>query len=316
MTTVTTNWVPAGDTGEKLYACTKAMSDALTAVGLLKTSDAGQIDLTAITSITPPAVAPSSTTTEYAYEMRRLQAAGKPTVYIRVSYCVVATTANSASTYKVAVYFRAGSYTDGNGTLAGVVAAYNFNHYAGTTGPGIATSMTVSRPLYVASDGANYLTVVNDPVSVANTGSNGYSFMSFFCERTVDYLSGEYDANGFIGGNCGVSAAASSSFQVLNFVTGAAYSSSDMPYQIPGSIFTSSGTLSTATIMTLSIVVPEPKGPAIGSVLAYAADTTVSGRYDIAMYGVTRRYMDIGKMYVAKWPYLNIAQSRPLVRFD
>lgn len=314
MTTVTTNWVPAGDTGEKLYACTKAMSDALTAVGLLKTSDAGQIDLTAITSIAPPAVAPASTATEYAYEMRRLQSAGKPTVYIRVSYCVVASTANSASTYKVAAYFRAGSGTDGNGTLAGVVTAFNYNHYSAAAGPGSATSMTAPRPLYVASDGANYLTVVNDPVSVAN--ASGYSFMSFFCERTVDYLSGEYDSNGFIGGSCGVTALSGAAFQVLNFVTGAAYLSGDLPYQVPGSIFTSSGTLSTATIMTLSIVVPEPKGPAIGSVLAYAADTTVSGRYDIAMYGVTRRYMDIGKPYTVRWPYLTPAQSRPLVRFD
>lgn len=315
MTAVTTNWVPAGDTGAKLYACTKVMSDALTEVGLLKTSDTGQIDLSAITTITPPTTAPASTPTEYAYEMRRLESAGKPTVYIRVSYCVVASTANAPATYRVAVYFRAGTSTNGAGALGGTVQLYDMNAYGSGSGPGSAVSMTFIRNLFVASDGANYLTVVNDPQAAAASSAK-YAYMNFFCERTVDYLSGAYDGDGFISSHCGVSSHTASPYQLLNFTSGTAYASTDVQYQVPGSIFTSSGTLSTATIMPLAVVTPSPKGPAIGSVLAYAADTTAGGQYDIAMYGVTRRYMDIGNQHSSRWPYLTTAQSRALVRFD
>ncbi|PZO66208.1 MAG: hypothetical protein DI635_00870 [Pseudoxanthomonas suwonensis] len=316
MTAVSTNWVPAGDTGAKLYACTKVMSDALTEVGLLKTSDTGQIDLSAITAITPPTTVPIQTPTEYAYEMRRLESAGKPTVYIRVSYCVVATTANAAATYRVAVYFRAGTFTNGAGALGGTVQGYDMSTYVANSGPTSSVSMTFSRNLFVASDGANYLTVVNDPQSAATTSSAKYAYMNFFCERTVDYLSGAYDGEGFISGHCGVSSHSLSTYQLLNFTSGTAYSAPEVPYQVPGSLFTSSGALSTATIMPLAVVTPNPKGPAIGSVLAYAADTTAGGQYDIAMYGVTRRYMDIGNQFTARWPYLSAAQSRALVRFD
>lgn len=315
MTAVTKNWVPAGDTGEKLYACTKVMSDALTEVGLLKTSDTGQINLSTVTTIAPPNTAPADTPTEYGYEMRQLVATGKPTVYIRVSYCVVATTANSKPTYRVAVFFRAGTGTTGSGALSGSVMEYSFNQYASGSGLDMYTSMTAQRPLYVASDGQHYLTVVNDPTGSANPYYK-HSYMSFFCERTVDYLSGAYDSGGLIGSNCGANSYGPCAFQLLNLTSGAVYSSLDTPYQVPGSIFKGSGSLSTATIMPLAVVTPTPKGPAIGSVLAYSADTTVGGQYDIAMYGVTRRYIDIGGLYAVRWPYLQAFDSRPLVRFD
>jgi hypothetical protein len=310
MTTYNTTWLPVGDTGTNLYNAVKKVSDGFTAVGVLLTADTGQIDLTSISSITPPAVAPVSTFVPFAFEIRKISSPGKPDLYCRIDYAVYSSIANNPSGYRLVLQVNFSTSTNGAGTLNGVNLS---QAVCGLPASTTIASMTTVRPLYIASDGQNYLTFINDPSGIGMTSLNA-AYMNFGCERSIDALTGAYDGEAFIF-FASRSAAASGAFQVLNFVSANAYASTLAAYQIPA-IFTNSGTLTTATIMPATIAVPTPKGPATVSLLAYNADVSDGAQYVISMYGVNRNYICSGQSASSRWSILSNSNARELLRYD
>lgn len=313
MTTYSTLWNPSCTTDTQMRACLQAYSDALTTVGVVKTSDTGQID---IASAALPATVAANTPTNIGYEVRKLESPGKPTLYLRVQYQVVATLANTPSTYRLTINTSAGLSTDGAGNFNSASFPQPICSYGGvTTGPGTSTSQTVMRPLHVASDGQNYLTVVNDPAMLAQPGT-GFGYLSFAVERSIAALTGEYDGEAFVS-FCPYTTITSASCMVLNAITGASATSTSVGYQTPGNLWSSSGSLTQATIMPVTVCVPTPKGPALATLLAFSAEVTYGGQYQINMYGRLVTYIAASRVYQATQvngiPTANVAS---LLRFD
>ena len=314
MTTYSTLWNPSCTTDAQLRACIQAYSDGLDAVGVVQTADTGQINIA--TAVAPAAPA-ANTAYLVGYQIRKLESPGKPTLYLRVRYNIVASTANTASTYRLSMDIAASTSTDGNGVLNGVSFIYQLCNFASqTTGPNASVSTTLMRPLYMASDGGNYLTVISDPAGNAGSGSMKYGYLNFAVERSINALTGEYDAEAFVG-FFPFSSGTGNTLQVLNVASSTVAASGASSYQTPGTLWTTSGSLTQATIMPATVCVPAPKGPALASLLAFAADVTFGGQYQINMYGRLVTYMAVNQVYTASQVNgIAVNVVTPLLRFD
>lgn len=306
MTLQTIDWIPYGGDGAALNAACKALSDAFTAVGLPKTGDTGQIDLTT-GSITPPATAATSTITPVGYEIRRMQATGKPTIYLKVTYGVIVGTANTLSTYLAVMTVSAGIGTDGAGNLSsasilllGVSATYV------TT----SVSRTLQRRFWMASDGANYLSFINDPTLAAG---GSYAYMSFGAERTITATSGDYNSEGMVSVKNSTS---NDVYNVFSFSATATYSAQTVPFQFPSTLFSSSGSGDAITLFPLTVCTPSPQGPASSMIGVYVADVANGVEFSTTnVYGGTKNFKQAGLMYSS--PIFGAgASGRPCYRID
>lgn len=155
------NSAPTNASDATFTAWAKAISDALTAVGLLKTADTGQIDLT--TTVTR-----ASTNAYAGYEIRVFNDALQATapVYIKIEY------GTGGSTTYPGIRITVGTATDGAGALTGnTTTAYVF---------GAATADATSLASYISSDGS-YLTMAMWPAA-----SNAGMTVSFAISRILD----------------------------------------------------------------------------------------------------------------------------------
>lgn len=155
-TTVYRNWI-------------KAMSDALTAIGVTKTADTGQVNLTP-TTLALPTAAQGLTQSNGAfnfYEIRQLVSAGKPTIYLKVRYGVYYNNQGTgANYYWPAISIEPGSATDGAGNITPFDAGgsryglMTTNDMSGSLSSGSGRPAATTQNCYFASDGANYLNLV------------------------------------------------------------------------------------------------------------------------------------------------------------
>lgn len=317
MTAQSTLWNPSATSDVVMRAAFQAYSDLLTAVGVLKTADTGQI---VISTATTPGTVPASPPTYVGYEIRKLSVAGSPDLILKFEYGIVASTANNAATYRVSIRVTAGLRSDGAGNLDSVTFVNPILQFSATTGPTSTNSTTLSRPLHMASDGANYLTVINDPAGMGTSSTTKYGYLNIALERSINATTGAYDNEAWVSVNPfnNITGAA---FQVINATAGTAKSttstSSSVGYQIPSGAWTGSGSLTSATIMPCTVCVPTPKGPARSSLLAYSADVNLGGQYQINMYGQLVTYM------ACNVPYSSVMVNgfvetlyTPLLRFD
>jgi hypothetical protein len=145
-----------------------AVSAALTAAGLPKTADTGQINLTG-TTIVYPTVAQGLLQGAAAftgYEIRTLTSAGKPTIYLKIRYGIFYNGAGvGANFYWPALSISVGTATDGAGNLTlpdGGGTTYTVGTGGTMTGSltaGSGRPSAVAQQCIINSDGANYLTV-------------------------------------------------------------------------------------------------------------------------------------------------------------
>lgn len=294
MTASTVLWNPSATSDAVMRAAFTEYSNLLTAVGVVKTADTGQIDLaTAIA----PATATANNFVAVGYEVRLLQATGRPDIILKFTYGIVASTTNTISTYRASITVQAGISSDGSGNLNGVNMPQLVSAYSSSSGPTSGVSTTVVRPLSMASDGQNYLSVINDPNGIAFTSGTKYGYLNFAIERSINASTGEYDAEAFVAFNP-FAQLTSNVMQVLNFVSGTAAAGGPfLGYQIPSTLWTTSGSLTQATIMPATVCVPTPKGPALATVLAFVSDVTPGGQYQVNMYGALVTYMAAGVPY-------------------
>lgn len=290
MTASTVLWNPSATSDAVMRAAFTEYSNLLTAVGVVKTADTGQINLA--TAVAPGSV-PSNSFVSVGYEVRVLQAAGRPDILLKFNYGVSASTSNTISTYRVSIQVQAGISSDGAGNLDGVNMPQLVSSYT-TAGPNSLVSTTTVRPLSMASDGQNYLSVINDPNGIGTSSGSKLGYFNFAIERSINASTGAYDSEAFIAFNPFTTSIANV-VQVLNFVSGTAAAGGPfLGYQIPSTLWTTSGSLTQATIMPATVCVPTPKGPARATVLAFVSDVTPGGQYQVNMYGALVTYMAAG----------------------
>lgn len=152
-----------------------AVSSALQTVGLVKTTDTGQIDFTT--------VAVPGANTAAGYEIYRLSdslQASKP-VFMKVEYG-----SGPAGSYP-AIWITFSNATNGAGTLTGLLTNTRKIHYGAGSGAS-------PQPCYFAGDGS-YLTMLLAPALFGSNGS-GYFCMLLAFDRTRD-VSNAITSDGF-----------------------------------------------------------------------------------------------------------------------
>lgn len=142
-----------------------AISTALQAVGLVLTTDTGQINWTTATKAAVSA-------TSVGYEIYRLNdglQATKP-VFMKIEYG-----SGNSGTSQIGIWITFSTSTNGAGTLNGVLLGARKYHY----GPGSTTPQSCN----FASDGS-YLVMMLTPVGWTNTAGTFFTFLAF--DRTRD----------------------------------------------------------------------------------------------------------------------------------
>lgn len=289
MTTYAATWLPMASSEAAAIAAITKYSDGLDAVGVLKTTDTGQIDLTGGTTLLPGTAA-ANTFIELGYQVRSLKSSGKPDIILRFSYGFIASAANTASTYRLHVRTTIGASTNGAGVLNTVLATLNAHNT--NTGPSTNTSTSVSRPLYMSSDGGNYLSVINDPVLTAESNPSvqlSTARMDFCVERTISATTGLYDSAG-ASAVCNTYQGAENLWFAFNLGSGVSLSSHPFPTGV-GAILTSSASLGTAIVFAIPVLIPEPKGVFRSALGAFTADVTPGATFTVSMYGTSITYM-------------------------
>lgn len=305
MTAVAVSWVPSCRTPTEAYNAIKALSDALTAVGVVVTGDTGQIDLSGSTVTLPNSSASSNII--IGYQIRKMEAPGMPTLYLKFNYGFWASASASITDYTAArltLSIVAGRTVNGAGTVSDT-AASNLVIPNAAIGPSSTTSISLTRTFYLCSDGGNWLTFMNDPTFSA--GAN-YPYLDFAIERTITASTGAYNAMGWI--TCAPGANDVRGFQTLP-VAGTSYGSSSIPAQTPASPWVSSGALATGLVFPVTVILPEPQGPPIALLICFSADASPNTLQTVTMYGAARSYrvgngltITPGNMTVVSYRYM------------
>lgn len=318
MTTATaTNLIWRASTTTEHYNWVKKISDALTAIGLVKTADTGQLPLTGTTLAIPSS--PDETFKMSGYEIRKLESAGKPTLYIRFEYGVRRYTPMSTAATNVvpALRITVGTETNGAGALGGVAItpmASAFGFYATSALP-----LAPQRPFFFSSDGANYLTMLIDPALVGSGGNQSVSWvpLALVVERSIDPATGAYDSDGYIAiSQTAESYAGESNYMrwVANLLAGSAAVSNNVPVQ-GDPMWNTSGYAGATTVFPVTVMLPKPKGPSKSLVYLFTDDSIPGISFSTTMYGETRTFIT-----ATRRTNLNSApagtQYYPAFRFD
>lgn len=264
-TTTASNWTNASSDAN-FRAWGSYISDQLTAVGLLKTADTGQVDWTTVLN-------PGAINTYNAYEVRAFSDALQATapVFFKIFYGEGTGTDNPA----IGISFGTGS--DGAGNLTGTTSTLMRDAAAAAAGSTV-----------VVGSGANNRFVLN---------TNQNSGMLFGFERTKDSLGNDtsegivYFVNG--SGNFGSTSAGSSSARSLywNPITGTIVDSATnsslaalFPWQTSFVYGAQTG---------VAPVFPEKPifgNPVLGIVGYYTGDITPTNTFVAYMYGTAHQY--------------------------
>lgn len=283
-----------------------AISAALTALGLPKTSDTGQIVLTGSTLAYPTTLNPGQANfpTSAGYEIRTMTSSGKPTIYLKIWYGVFYnSTGTGAAYYWPALRIDVGSASNG----AGVLTPFNTDgntfpimmSAAGMSGSSSASSGKPSasaQTCYLASDGANYLTIA---LGTSAPSFENSCIMASAMERTntPGAASFTYDSGGLIGvnypspatDNLGTTAAAR---QVLwDFTTALSYSgASSISAQTTSYTYRpNSGT----DCNQYPISVGVGHGPMLSAIAYDTGLLTENSQYSCTLYGAAHNFLPV-----------------------
>lgn len=304
MTAVVNNTViwRAATTAEH-YNWIKRVSDLFTAVGFVKHTDTGQIDLS---GTTVPLGTPATTTyVESGFEIRKLVAAGKPTMYCRVGYGFMVSGAATPVNLNNCPVIRMqwSTATDGAGNLSGQTLPPMMTNRGYVT----AESPTLTqRPFYAASDGANYLTMCFDP---ANVGSGTPSTALIICnaafERTIDADTGLYDADGFVyvhSNNDNVTGGVAPNFNkaimnysLIDLATNIVSSASLLTPSQGTTLFSNSGVAGVTPLFPITVMIPKIKAPMRAALAYFWNDITDGTSFSTTVYGGTQTMITGGR---------------------
>lgn len=311
-------------TSAENYNWIKKLSDLFTAVGFVKHTDTGQIDLTGTTVALPGTV--SATYQECGYEIRKLVASGKPTLYCRVGYGVYqgGSIGGAAANYTPVMRMRWSTSTDGAGQLDGVATPPFM------TCPGYYSSSestpSIQRPFYASSDGANYLTMVFDPSIVASTSpANALIVCVAGIERTLDADTGLYDGDGFVivhSNNGGVTSGVApnldrsiQNYSVTDLNTLITTSSTTLTPSQGTILFNQSGVAGVTPLFPITVLIPKIKAPMRCALAYYFNDVTDGTSFATTVYGSAQTMIASGRWTTATITP-NVTNLRLALRYD
>lgn len=308
------------------YNWIKKISDALTAVGCVLTTDTGQINLSG-TTVTIP-TSPDSTFKQSGYQIRKLERSGFPTLFIRIDYGVRRYNSFSTAANNVfpAIRITVGTETNGAGVLGGVSTVNGSKAYSewGFYYPAELPPAGV-RPLFFASDGQNYLTMCIDPAlagASANNRPNSTVPFSFALERSVTPETGAYDTDGYVIINPCNSLPENeptglSSYTVAN-IPGAAIFQSTSSVSVPAQntgLFTSSFSAGSTNLFPVTVCLPKPKGPMKSVLYYYKLDIADGYTLSTTMYGANQTFI-AGGAYQSSSALIGTTSVSAAFRYD
>ncbi|MBS0212297.1 MAG: hypothetical protein JSR26_03835 [Proteobacteria bacterium] len=288
----------------------KAVSDALTALGVVKTADTGQVNLTGATLAYGP-TPPVGNSSYSGYEMRKMSASGMPDIFLKIHYGTLSNRVAGAAYYYPFLRVQVGTGSDGAGNLT----TFDVNNYIftscgvfyGGAAPDSCKPYASAQQCYLASDGANYLTIVlgtNAPVFE----SNDVCLMAF--ERTITPATGAYNARGVTAYNPSSSQADQTntcvSYAYYDFtnaiVSNPTAWNSTLPAQaLPWKARWQPG--SNANLFPLTVCLPEPMAPPTTILGFYADDMVENTQIPVTLYGTSRTFTTCSRATVWCDPY-------------
>lgn len=309
MTTVNASIVWKADTPDRLYDAMKSMAAAFDAVGVARADDTGQFSLTGTSAFITPAMLPSISAAAVnawpapCFEIRKLEAVGLPTIYLKIRYGLVVAVTGQQSSWRPLISITTATATDGAGNLSGVVNNYpmgsgGYSNYGSTFWT--TTASAAGRPLKVASDGANWLTFILDPT--AQGGDSGGSCMAAFgIERTITPGDGSFNGDGwvqidFTGNNNYSSYAPAGGYSITSILSSFTVNTyRAIPSQTPGMFYTSSGTGNSCSLFPITVMTPVPQGPMSAAVVYFTNDIVVGVEFKATLYGKLINYLPLGQ---------------------
>lgn len=248
---------------------TKAVSDAILAVGLVKTADTGQINFTTV-------AAPGGAAVSRGYEIFRFNDTLQATrpVFIKVEY------GSSANSQDCCLYVTVGTNTDGAGTVTGTTSS-RFSYRISST-----VAAAYASPMYASCDGSG--------IGMAFTFSSSASAvwdwrMGMFIERSRN-ADGTPNGNGLmVTGFLGLTTPV---LQYLSFTLATASSSSinRWPVPVPGRL-TSYVTGTDVGVFPAVVCTPSPQGPSLLVLGCAPTDFPRNTMQQILVSGVVRNYL-------------------------
>lgn len=306
MTTATnTNLVWRASTATEHLNWMKNLSDAFTAIGWAKTADTGQINLTGTTFALPSGINTYSVYYESGFEIRKLEAAGLPTIYCRIGYGISrGSYENTAQSNFPMLRFQFCTATDGAGGVQGTYTP------GSATNPGYAVGSRVAppaqRPFYFSSDGKNYLTLLIDPMLVGSPDRVSGTPLCLVFERTIGADTDAYDGDGFTiidtmesapgvpVANTDKTGFSTLQYKIVNLPLATVWGITSVPVQAPTHL-TSSGVAGVTPMFPVTVMCPQIKGP-MGSILYhFRSDILGAVTFKTRIYGVDRTFMSVGQ---------------------
>lgn len=272
------------------YNWINAISTALTALGVaIQTGVAGQINLSG-GSVAIPGTITSGTTYSMGYEVRALVASGLPTIYVRIDYFLFAQSTTAASLWPVFKITTSTSVNNATGALTGLVSQQMST--MGTSTAFSTVAPTATRPLFLASDGSNWLTIAVDPAHLVTLPTATYG--GFSLERTITPTTGTYNGDGWQ--FLGLSSEVASSFgtAVVNVAGSLVLFSTVYAPTAPCPFVTGSTTGSQATVFPVTVMLPKPEGPMLSAMGYMYPDIAAGTIFPVSMYSASHNYMALG----------------------
>ncbi len=297
--------VSAAFPAEPAFRYNKSIRDGLIACGLTPVPCSGETDWT----INPSTLTYSSMSSTVRFRITyigfyvvKLFSTTRPTLYLRVDWGFQEL--SQVSVKVVPFYkFTFGTACDSAGVLSGIQASSGFQSSPNTLQEvgytdNAATLNTGLRPLYISSDGENYLTLSIDPAFLGyNTGYSKVSYGTpgwFALERSIDPATGAYDGDGFFFVTCSVEKAASiGSFGYIDLQTQSITTSTTVPVQTPG-LWNNSVGGGSNIIMPITCCSPKIKAPMRACVFYFRSEIQTSRRFNVTMNGENVTFMAQG----------------------
>lgn len=297
--------VSASFTAEPAFRYNKSIRDGLIACGLTPVPCSGETDwaLNPMT-LTYSGIASAARfrITYIGFYVVKLFSTTKPTLYLRVDWGfqeLGSTNCKSVPFYK----FTFGTACDSAGVLTGIQASNGFQSSPNTLldlgiSDGSGAQNTGLRPLYISSDGENYLTLSIDPAFLGYT--TAYSKVTygtpgwFALERSIDSATGAYDGDGFFFVTCSAEKAASiGSFGYIDLQTQSITTSATVPVQTPV-LWNNSVGGGSNIIMPITCCSPKIKAPMRACVFYFRSEIQTSRRFNVTMNGENITFMAQG----------------------
>lgn len=274
-----------------------AVSVAIAAVGLIQTSDTGQINWTTV-------LAPTTTNQKRGYEIWRFNDSLQATrpIYVRLDYG-----SGPNVQYNPQIWFTVGTATDGAGNITANASFANSLHPVKTifTTAGVAWYGATRNPFYVSSDGAGSLLLAGWMIAV-NSNNPTYAGGFLLIERTRDW-DGTPNGEGALTITHAATSPGTPLSQTLFIANAGTFSQGSNWSGVPtfaGGAFplrptsgmVSGGVLNVYPVFTGNS--PQLNGPSKHVVAVWSADMPAYSTFPLTVYGTAGTYMALGSTFI------------------